>query len=636
MTTIDMQTLEHLSETYPTAQAARAEAEASARQLADLKGAVVFASDVHGEYNAFDHILRSGCGSIRQTIDSLFADELTEEERAELATLVYYPREKAELLLSQPEDQTTWLGKVLPQLAAVLQAVAEGRPEALRREMPEGAADTIGALLAGDAEPALRAGDPAGIVEAVGTLIQRLSISHLHMVGDVYDRGPSPELIMDMMMGYHSIDIQWGNHDVLWMGAALGQRGCVANVVRICARYGNFPILEDSYGISMKPLVDFALETYKDDPCVGFAPKIKGDFTPEELARWSKIQKAIAYIQFKVEAKLIAENPSFGLDDRNLLHLIDRERGTVVVDGVEYEVQDMVFPTVDWDDPYRLSDEESAVMDYLEQAFMNCEKLQRHIRFFLDAGSFYKICGDFLLYHACVPLNADGSLKEVTVLGETYKGRSLFDAMERYTRQAFDDPDPAKRKVGRDMIWYMWLGQGSPLFAKSKMATFEIYMIADKAARKEVKNPYYSLLEDEQVLAGIFEDFGMDPAVSRIVSGHVPVKVKDGEDPVKCGGKAMIIDGGFSRAYQSATGIAGFALVNDANGLRLGYLEPLESQQAAIERNLDIVPKWRTLAENESPLHVGDTEYGLVLRDKIDALTRLAEAYEAGDMPERA
>ena len=416
--------------------------------------------------------------------------------------------------------------------------------------------------------------DPHGEYQSFAQVVRDLCgpDTQMHMVGDVYDRGPSPDLIMDDLAKQGSCDIQWGNHDVLWMGASLGQRGSVANVVRICARYGNLSILEETYGMDLTPLREFAARVYGDDPCAAFGLKGSPELSAEEEQITIKVQKAMAFIQFKVEAQLIAENPSFGLEARNLLHHIDYEAGTVELDGQVHELLDAVFPTIDPADPYRMTTDEEAVMEHLVGQFTGNERLQRHIAVFLEKGSLYTIAGNVLLYHACLPLNADGSFKQVELFGQTLSGRALFDAVDGYVRAAFEETDPAARKRGLDVLWYLWLGEGSPLFAKSKMATFELYLIADKAARKEVKNPYYSLLEDEAVIDGILTEFGIDPACGHIVSGHTPIKVKDGEDPVKCGGKVMIIDGGMSRAYQSTTGIAGFALIDDGEGLKLATL----------------------------------------------------------------
>ena len=566
----------------------------------------LFLSDVHGEYESFAHALRSAAGTIHRQIDELFSRDLDEDDRCSLATLVYYPEEvvardysetAAELLLN---TTIPWLGRLFARFCEL-----RGDEQA-RSLLPAEFREEIGALVgipgfqvALAASAAVRALEEPDRMRAFAVAlckaIQRLAVGRLHMVGDIYDRGPCPDLVMDELLTWQNMDIQWGNHDMLWMGAALGQPGCVCNAVRICARYGNLSVLEDTYGIDLEPLKSFARTAYAEDPCAAFGLKGSPAISDEEKALSAKVQKAMAYIQFKVEAQLIAENPSFGLEKRNLLHRIDYTAGTVELDGVVHELTDKVFPTIDPADPYRLTPEEERVVEQLCAAFTGCERLQRHIALFLEAGSLYTICGDTLLFHACVPLEADGSLKQVEFFGNTYAGRSLFDAVDGYVRAAFQATDPAERKRGLDLLWYLWLGEGSPLFAKSKMATFELYLIADKAARKEVKNSFYSLLEDEQVMNGILEDFGMDPATSRMVCGHVPVKVKNGEDPVKCGGKVTIIDGGMSRAYQPTTGIAGFALAKGPEGVRLATLEPFAGTQEAIDGNLELGASWRVI-----------------------------------------
>ena len=529
----------------------------------------VFLSDIHGEYRAFSHLLRNGCGAIRGAINELFADA-EEADRAQLASLIYYPEEK---LADNPQ-----LTSALPQVMSVLAYFdASETPDQATQAFPADASDADQLIAAAQA-------------------IQYLSIKRLHVVGDIYDRGPAPDSIMDVLATYPQVDIQWGNHDIVWMGAALGQRGCVANVVRICARYGNLSILEDTYGMDLSALTDFALSAYADDPCVAFGLKGNPGFSEEELTRNVKIQKAMAIIQFKVEAAHIADNPSFGLESRNLLHQIDYEKGALTLDGVEHELTDKVFPTIDPADPYALTPEEEQVIASLCETFASCQRLQDHMQVFLNRGSLYKIVGNTLLFHACVPLNADGSLKEVNLFGETLSGKALFDAVDAHVRDAFCATDPEAAKKGRDLLWYLWLGEGSPLFAKSKMATLELYLITDKAARKEVKNPFYTLYENEEVLKGIFTDFGMDPDTSHIVCGHVPVKVKDGENPLKCGGKVIVIDGGMSEPYQKTTGVAGFALKADEEGLALAPLTPLPSVPEAIAGENDILPVFEQVA----------------------------------------
>ena len=649
MDATDMRYLELLSRLFPSADKASAEIINLSAILNLPKGTEFFASDIHGEYEAFSHTLRNGSGSIRLKIDDVFGDSLSENEKRSLATLIYYPREKMELVLSQVDDAEAWYAVTLQRLVAVCKRAAQKYTRSrVRKALPKDFAYIIEELMtenrhgvdkqayyAAIVDAVIRTDRGGALVEALCLLIQRLAIERLHIVGDIYDRGPYPHIIMDALMEHHSLDIQWGNHDIVWMGASLGQRGCIAHVVRNCARYGNLSILEDAYGINVLPLASFALEAYKDDPCVAFGLKGNPDLPPQELEMNVKIQKAMAIIQFKVEAQLIDENPGFGLEGRKLLDKIDYENGTVMLDGVAYELTDTVFPTVDPADPYRLTPEEEEVMQRLEQAFTGCEKLQRHMRFFLDAGSLYKVCNGNLLFHACVPLNADGSLMETEVFGETYKGRALYDVMERYVRAAFDDANPELAKRGRDLLWYMWLGEGSPLFAKSKMATFELYLIAEKEARKEVKNSFYSYLDDERVMGGIFEDFGTDPETSRIVCGHVPVKVKDGEDPVKCGGRVLTIDGGFSKAYQPTTGIAGYTLISNSYGFVLAAHEPLESMRAAVVNELDIHSSRKVVELVDKRTLVADTDNGSVLKQQIADLEELLEAYRCGILAEK-
>ena len=644
----ELRYLELLSKSFPTTAKATTEIVNLNAILNLPKGTEVFASDIHGEYEAFVHILRNGSGAVKMKIEDAFGDELSAEELQSLATLIYYPREKMNIELSKVDDREAWYAKTLVNLTRVCkQAARKYTRSRVRKVIPgdygfiieelmneNNMADDKKAYFDGIIDAIIRTGQAEDVIDAMSMVVKRLTIDHLHLVGDIYDRGPAPHLIMDTLMRFHSLDIQWGNHDIVWMGASLGQRGCIAHVVRNCARYGNLSVLEDVYGINILPLASFALSAYKDDPCVAFGLKGDPQLSPQDLELNIKIQKAMAIIQFKVEGKLIEEYPSFDLQDRNLLDKIDFDKGTVVVDGIDYELIDKVFPTVDPADPYALTPDEEEVMQRLELAFTSSEKLQRHMRFFLEVGNLYKISNGTLLFHACAPLNADGTLKEVDVFGKKYKGKALYDVLERYVRAGFFDPDPEVRKRGRDLMWWLWLGEGSPLFAKSKMATFELYLIADKAARKEVKNPFYTLLEDESVVKGIFEDFGMDPETSRIVCGHVPVKVKDGEDPVKCGGKVLTIDGGFSSAYQKTTGIAGFTLISNSYGFVLAAHEPLESAQAAVEQELDIYSQKRVVEMAGDRKLVADTDVGAKLKEQISDLENLLEAYRQGLIPE--
>ena len=462
--------LELLSRSFPTAAKASAEIINLSAILNLPKGTEFFASDIHGEYEAFSHILKNASGSIRLKIDDVFGDSLSAQEKRSLATLIYYPREKMELVLSQVDDAHAWYEETLPRLVAVCKRAAQKYTRSrVRKALPRDFAYIIEELMTENSTGAdkkayyaaiidavIRTDRVGALIEALCQLVQRLAIDHLHIVGDIYDRGPYPDVIMETLMDHHSLDIQWGNHDIVWMGASLGQRGCIAHVVRNCARYGNLSILEDAYGINILPLASFATGAYRDDPCVAFGLKGNPELSPQELEMNVKIQKAMAIIQFKVEGKLIDENPGFGLQNRKLLDKVDYERGTVMLDGTEYELTDKVFPTVDPADPYRLTPEEEDVMQRLEQAFTGCEKLQRHMHFFLETGSLYKVYNGSLLFHACVPLNADGSLMETDVFGAKVKGRALYDVMERYVRAAFNDPALEMRKRGRDLLRYVW------------------------------------------------------------------------------------------------------------------------------------------------------------------------------------
>ena len=641
--------LELLSRSFPTPADAATEIINLTAIRSLPKGTEFFASDIHGEYEAFAHILRNASGTIRMKIDDVFGDSLTDAEKQSLATLVYYPSEKTAIEVADHADVNAWYTETLLKLILLARKSSQKSTRSrVRKALPKDFAYIMEELMTenGDRddddayyntiiETVIETGQAEALIREFCLLIQHLAIDRLHIVGDIYDRGPHPDTIMDTLMAHHDLDIQWGNHDVVWMGASLGQWGCIAHVVRNCARYGNLSILEDAYGINLLPLAEFARRTYEDDPCVAFGLKGNPDLTEREKAMNIMIQKAMAIIQFKVEGQLIDENPSFGLEDRKLLDKIDFEKGTVSLDGTEYELTDKVFPTVDPANPYKLTPEEENVMKRLEQAFVGCEKLQRHMRFFLDVGHLYTVYNDNLLFHACVPLNEDGSLMEVDVFGKTYKGRELYDVMETYVRDAFNSDDPEKRKRGRDLMWYMWLGAGSPLFAKSKMATFELYLIAEKEARKEVKNPFYTLMDNESVIDGIFREFDIDPAKGHIICGHVPVKVKDGEDPVRCGGKVFTIDGGFAKAYQPTTGIAGYTLISNSYGFVLAAHEPLESREAAIAEERDIHSSRRVVETADHRSLIADTDIGVELKEQIDDLDALLAAYRTGEVAPR-
>ena len=641
--------LTRLSDLYPTIAAASTEIINLQAILNLPKGTEHFLTDVHGEYEAFSHVLKNGSGSVRRKIEDVFGNTMSAADKKSLATLIYYPRAKMDLIRQTETNMEDWYKVHLYRLIEVAKRAASKYTRSkVRKALPPNFAYVIEELITEKAEvhdkesyyneiisTIIRIGRAEDFIEAISELIQRLVVDHLHIVGDIYDRGPGPHIIMDKLMSYHSVDIQWGNHDILWMGAAAGQWGCIANVIRICARYGNLDILEDGYGINLLPLAAFALRIYGDDPCICFRLKAVEGIDPDEMQMNMRIHKAISIIQFKVEGQIIRRQKAFHLENRALLHRIDFEKGTIELDGKKYPLLDTAFPTVDPKDPYAFTQEEEEIMKRLEKAFLHCEKLQRHMRFLLNKGSLYKVYNDNLLYHGCVPLTEDGSLKEIQLFGKTYRGRELYDVLDSYVRKGFFALDEKERQDGKDIMWYIWLHPDSPLFGKDKMATFERYLLEDAETHIEKKNPYYSLLEDEHVINRILEEFGLDPAVSHIVNGHVPVKRKDGENPVKCGGKVLVIDGGFSKAYQKETGIAGYTLIFNSYGLLLVAHEPFESTESAIAKEKDIHSETMIVKRVRERLLVGDTDIGMELKGQVKDLERLLAAYRNGEIREK-
>ncbi len=649
MKDLETRYLERLSDLYPTIAAASTEIINLQAILNLPKGTEHFLTDVHGEYEAFSHVLKNGSGSVRRKIDDVFGNTMSMRDKRSLATLIYYPKQKMDMVKKTETNMEDWYRVHLYLLIEVSKRAASKYTRSkVRKALPKDFAYVIEELITEKAEVSdkesyyneiistiIRIGRAEEFISAISELIQRLVVDHLHIVGDIYDRGPGPHIIMDKLMTYHSLDVQWGNHDVLWMGAAAGQRGCIANAIRICARYGNLDILEEGYGINLLPLATFALKVYKDDPCTCFKLKVPERTDTDEMQMNLRIHKAISIIQFKVEGQIIERQKSFHLEERALLHRIDYEKGTIELDGKEYRLLDTNFPTIDPKDPYALTEEEEEIMDRLEKAFVNCEKLQRHMRFLLAKGGLYKVYNDNLLYHGCVPLAEDGSLKETDVYGKKYRGRELYDALDAYVRKGFFALDKKEREDGKDIMWYIWLHPDSPLFGKNKMATFERYFLAEKETHAEKKNPYYSYIENEKVIDNIMREFGLDPAEGHIVNGHVPVKRKDGESPIKCGGKVMVIDGGFSRAYQKQTGIAGYTLIFNSYGLLLVAHEPFESTEAAIVKENDIHSEITVVQRVHDRLLVGDTDIGSDLKGQVKDLERLLSAYRNGEIIEK-
>ena len=540
-----------------------------------------------------------------------------------------------------------WYKITLYRLIEICKCIAEKYSRSrIRKALPEDFAYIIEELITEKSESIdkesyyneivhtiIRLDRSEAFIVAMSNLIQRLTVDHLHIIGDIYDRGPGPHIIMDRLLKYHSVDIQWGNHDVVWMGAAAGHRACIANVIRNSARYANMDVIEDGYGINLIPLATFANEIYHDDPCECF--KLRGDTDHSQLEVETDIRmhKAIAIIQFKLEGQIIKANPDFNMESRLLLDKIDYEKGTINIDGKEYELLDKHFPTIDPADPYKLTDEEEEIMDRLEKAFLGCEKLQEHARFLLTKGSLFKVFNSNLLYHGCVPLNEDGTFKEVELFGKKFKGKMLYEKLDSYIRKGFFALDKRDRENGKNIMWYIWLHENSPLFGKDKMATFERYFIKEKETHKESKNPYYKLIENEKVVDSILTEFGLDVNESHIVNGHVPVK--KGEKPVKCNGKVLVIDGGFAKAYQKETGLAGYTLIYNSYGMILVAHEPFESAEKAILEETDIHSESMTVSRTIFRKYVGDTDAGREIKETIKDLEKLLEAYRSGELSER-
>lgn len=611
-----------------------------------------FVSDVHGEYEQFLHILRNGSGAIRNKIEDVFGNTLSARDKKSLAALIYYPEQKVErmkLELSE-EDLLDWYKVSLHRLIAVCKETsAKYTRSRLRKNLPEDFAYILEELLSENNrvvqkeeyyneifDTIIRINRAKEFIVAISSVIQKLVVTRLHVIGDIFDRGPGPHIIMDHLMEHSNVDFQWGNHDVVWMGAASGSEACIANVIRLSARYNNLDVLEDGYGINLVPLASFAIETYADDPCECFEVHAAEDANPREVSLNMKMHKAIAIIQFKLEGQVILRRPEFNMGSRNLLDKIDYERGTINLDGKEYELLDKHFPTIDPEDPYRLSEAEEALMQRLRLNFKNCDRLQEHIRFLFNKGSMYLCYNHNLLYHGCVPLDENGQFRKVLIGNEEYTGKKLYDVLEYYARKGYYEQDNnEEHEYGKDIMWYIWSNENSPVYGKEKMATFERYFIADKAVHEEKKDYYYQLIEQEEVANRILEEFGMNPDNGHIINGHMPVKTVKGESPVKCGGKVMIIDGGFSKAYRSTTGIAGYTLIYNSHGLRLVSHKTFTSTEDVIENEIDVHSDTVIMETLKHRERVGDTENGRQIREKIKDLEELLHAYRSGVILEK-
>ncbi|MDO4623090.1 MAG: fructose-1,6-bisphosphatase [Eubacteriales bacterium] len=641
--------LERLSEIYPTIAAASTEIINLQSILCLPKGTEHFITDVHGEYEAFTHVIKNGSGAVKKKIDDVFGRTLCEKDKNSLATLIYYPRQKIELIRRTEPNMRDWYKVTLYRLIEVCKrASSKYTRSKVRKALPKDYAYIIEELITEKPEILDKEAYYSAIVDtiidirraddfviAISYLIQEMVVDHIHILGDIYDRGPGPDRIMDRLMTYHSFDVLWGNHDIVWMGACAGSQACIATVLRNSARYGNLDILEDGYGINMIPLATFSTEVYREDPCDLF--KVKENNTghlagENELNK--KMHKAITVIQFKLEGQLIRKHPEFHMEKRLLLDKIDYEKGTILLDGKEYVLLDSNFPTIDPSDPYKLTEQEQEVMDRLQNAFMQCEKLRAHMNLFLSKGNLYSTYNNNLLYHGCIPLDEEGNFKKVEVYGKVYAGKALYDELEKYVRKGFFAVDDEEQEKGRDILWWIWSSPESPLFGKDKMATFERYFLKEPETHVERKNPYYRLLENETVMNRVLEEFGLGTD-AHIVNGHVPVLQSSGESPVKCGGKVLIIDGGFSRAYQTKTGIAGYTLIYNSYGMQLVAHKPFTSTEEAIRNETDIHSDKIMVMNAPRRLTVGDTDAGRKIRERIEELKLLLDAYRGGRIVEK-
>ncbi len=644
--------LELLSQNFGTVSSASTEIINLEAILNLPKGTEHFVADLHGESEAFRHILKNASGNIKRKVKEIFGTSLREQEIRELCTLIYYPEQKLEYIKASETNLDDFYNITLHQLVRVLQTVSVKYTRSkVRKTLPKEYAYIIEELLHESPsdddktayfnriiETIISTGQADSFIVAMSNVIQRLSIDQLHILGDIFDRGPGAHLIMDTLCNYGNFDIQWGNHDALWMGAAAGNNCCIANVLRLSLRYGNMATLEDGYGINLLPLATFAMETYGDDPCKNFGPHLDaGDNTHNEKTQRliAQMHKAISIIQFKLEAQLADRRPEWGMQDRKLFEHIDFDRKLFVLDGKEYEMKDCNFPTVDPENPYALTREEAELVDKLNHSFAVSDKLKKHIGCLFQHGCMYGVYNSNLLFHASMPLNADGSLKEVDLGGTKYKGRELMHRVGMLMRAALNDDTPAdEREFARDYYWYLWCGPDSPLFDKSRMATFERYFIVDPETHKEEKGYYYKLRNREEVCDMILDEFGVTGEHRHIINGHVPVRINQGETPIRANGKLMVIDGGFAKAYHNQTGIAGYTLVFHSRGLQLVQHEPFTSAEEAIKNCTDIVSTTQLVELSQHRMRVRDTDKGRELLSQIRELTELLYAYRHGIIKE--
>ena len=645
----DIKYLSRLAKEYPNQRAAKAEVVNLRAILALPKGTEYFLSDLHGEDEAFIHMLKSGSGTIKRRIDERFDKMLSEKEREELASLIYDATHEIARKKKELTDFNGWLETSIYRLVEIMKVVSSKYSRSrVRRRLPVYMSYSMDELLHSDDEDnhahyyseivrtIIDIGEGETYIEALAETIWRLAIDQLHIIGDIFDRGSHPERIMDFLMKFHDVDFQWGNHDIVWMGAATGNWACITNLLRMNISYFNFDMLEVGYGINLRPLASFAEKVYGDDPCTAFRPHVLDkniyDAIDDDLA--AKMHKAIAIMQFKVEGQRIKAHPEYHLEKRLLLDKIDFEKGTVTVEGKEWPMRDMNLPTIDPKDPYRITDEERDVLVALEASIVNSEKFQCHIRYLFSHGALYSICNGNLLFHGCMPMNEEGEFEEVELNGKKFKGKQLLDYLDDQVRKAYFAPNKSE-ETGRsgDLMWYLWLGPDSPLFGKEKMTTFERLFIEDKSSHKEPTCPYYKFINERWLAENILREFGLDPMLARILNGHVPVKIKNGESPIKGGGLLYVIDGGISKAYQKDTGIAGYTLIYNSRGMILAEHKPYKPLKEDGTQEFS-APKMTIVYSLPERKQIIDTDGGKVLAREVDDLMELIDAYKQGQIKE--
>ncbi len=639
-----------LAEKFPNQHEAGKEIVLLNSTLNLTKGAEIFLSDIHGEDEAFQHVLRNGSGVIKQKINELFP-ELPEKDEKQLASIIYYPEEKLQLLKESLPDEVSFYKETLSKILKVTQdfcSIYANRK--LLKLLPQSYGDIILELVAertvGDDNQyyediinnIIEIGQADKLIIEFSYFIQRLCIHKIHIIGDVYDRGSGAEIIMDELMKHHAVDFQWGNHDIVWMGAAWGSEACIANVLRLSLRYGNTETLERGYGINLLPLASFALEHYKEDDSIIFNPKVSPDELLNSSEQWlnSLMHKAISIIQFKLESQLISRRDEYGMSDRLILDKLNLSEKKVQIEGKEFDLKDAFFPTFNHQNPFALSEEECQVVEKIKMSFLKSQRLQNHARFLLEQGGMYKVTNKNLLFHGCIPLDENGYLKEVSFGDKSFKGKQLMEYLEKEVQVAFSGLDGSDEKLAAlDMIWYLWAGPESPIFGKHKMATFERYFVDNKEIQKEKKGFYYQYRNDPEACQRILKEFGLEDENSVILNGHVPVSVSKGESPVKADGKLIVIDGGFCKAYQGQTGIAGYTLIHNHFGRQLIAHDSFESQKKAIEEELDIAYSEMVLSQSKKKLRVRDLDDGQTILGKIEDLKALMELYQSGELKER-